>query len=45
MSDSYELTLEILNYFFSIIFNIEAVLKLIGIGFHYFKNSWNRFDF
>jgi voltage-gated sodium channel type IV alpha len=45
MSDTYELTLEFLNYVFGIIFNIEMILKLIGIGVHYFKNSWDKFDF
>jgi hypothetical protein len=37
--------LELLNYIFSIIFFIEAVLKLIAYGDTYFQNAWNRFDF
>jgi len=45
MSYTYEYTLEMINFIFSIIFNIEAILKLIALGWHYFKNSWNRFDF
>ena len=30
---------------FTIIFIIEAVLKLIAYGKSYFENSWNKFDF
>ena len=45
MSKTYETTLESINYVFSAIFNLELILKLIGIGCHYFHNSWNRFDF
>ena len=45
MSDTYELALESINYVFSFIFNVECVLKLTGLGTHYFKSSWNRFDF
>jgi uncharacterized membrane protein len=45
MSDTYEMTLEFLNYSFSLVFNIEMVLKLIGMGKHYFSSSWNKFDF
>ncbi|CAI2378685.1 unnamed protein product [Moneuplotes crassus] len=45
MSDNYELALETANMVFSIIFNLEMILKIIGNGMHYFKGSWNRFDF
>ncbi|CAI2381758.1 unnamed protein product [Moneuplotes crassus] len=45
MSDTYEFTLETINYVFSIIFNIEMILKMIGNGIHYFKGAWNKFDF
>ena len=34
-----------MNYAFAAIFNIEAFLKIIGLGANYFKNSWNIFDF
>ena len=46
MSDSYELTIEIFNYFFTLLYNIELVFKLIGIGRRYF-GGWdlNLFDF
>ena len=31
---------------FTGLFDIEAALKLIGLGFsEYFRGSWNRFDF
>jgi voltage-dependent calcium channel L type alpha-1D len=36
---------EILNNIFSLIFNIEMVLKLIGLGYFYFWQYWNLFDF
>ena len=44
MTDAYEQTLESFNYAFSIIFNIELVMKLIGLGKHFFTSSWNKFD-
>lgn len=28
-----------------VIFILEALLKLIALGFQYFKRSWNIFDF
>ena len=36
---------EILNYIFTAIFAIEAVINLIALGKHYFKDNWNIFDF
>ena len=42
----YELILEILNYIFAVIFNAEAILKILGFGHWYFtSNWWNVFDF
>jgi len=35
---------ENLNYMFAAIFNIEMVLKLIGLGWQYFYSGWNVFD-
>jgi hypothetical protein len=32
------------NIFFAVIFNIEMVLKLLGLGSHYFDSAWNIFD-
>lgn len=46
MSDTYEKTIEYINYGFAIIFNIEMIVKLIGLCHKYFTESaWNRFDF
>jgi len=44
-SPSYLMALEIVNYIFTAIFVVEAALKLIAFGKHYFRNSWNVFDF
>ena len=44
-STLYTRTIDILNYIFTLAFNVEMVLKLIVNGFLYFKNPWNRFDF
>ena len=30
-----------LNYFFAAVFNIEAILKIIGMGRFYFYETWN----
>ena len=41
----YSAAIGIANYIFAGIFTIEAVLKLIALGFPaYWQNSWNRFD-
>jgi len=37
--------LDVTNYIFSVIFLIEATLKLIAYADTYFNNSWNKFDF
>jgi hypothetical protein len=29
---------------FAVIFNIEMILKLIGLGWQYFYSGWNVFD-
>jgi len=34
-----------LNYFFTTVFIVEALLKFIAFGFSYFRDSWNLFDF
>jgi len=36
--------LDNLNYMFAAIFNIEMILKLIGLGYAYFNQAWNIFD-
>lgn len=32
------------NIFFAVIFNIEMVMKLLGLGCQYFDSAWNCFD-
>ena len=44
-SQAYADGLETVNYFFTGIFALEALLKIIAQGMSYFSNSWNRFDF
>jgi hypothetical protein len=41
----YSNTLEITNIVFAMIFNIECIMKIIGLGKSYFTNNWNLFDF
>ena len=36
---------EVCNYFFTAVFTIEAIIKLIALKKTYFKESWNIFDF
>jgi hypothetical protein len=38
-------TTEGINFFFSAIFTVECVIKILGLGKHYFKDGWNIFDF
>lgn len=45
MPDSVEFVTKVLNYFFSIVFTIEAIIKLWAMHCNYFKDSWNQFDF
>jgi hypothetical protein len=35
----------VLNYIFSVVFTVEAVIKLIAMRYNYFKEAWNQFDF
>lgn len=44
--ESYTQKLETVNYFFTGAFMLEALLKIVGLGFHkYFHSGWNIFDF
>ncbi|KAL3673207.1 hypothetical protein V7S43_000930 [Phytophthora oleae] len=43
--DLYEMGLDYLNYFFSAIFALEAMVKIVGLGKYYWKEPWNIFDF
>ena len=45
MSVNFSYILDMINYVFTTIFVVEATLKLIAFGKHYFKNNWNVFDF
>lgn len=45
MPTTYERFLENANTSFAIIFNLEAIAQIGAKGFHYFKSSWNIFDF
>jgi len=37
--------LENANLAFTVIFTLEAAMKITGLGWSYFKNNWNCFDF
>ena len=41
--ESAENTLEYMNYVFTLIFTIECILKLTGMGNQYFFYGWNIF--
>ena len=37
--------LEVSNYFFTLVFLLEAIVKLFVYRWNYFKTTWNKFDF
>lgn len=37
--------LENINITFTCVFILEAIIKIIGLRFHYFRKPWNVFDF
>ncbi|XP_066157194.1 sodium channel protein 60E isoform X3 [Euwallacea fornicatus] len=37
--------LEVSNAFFTTVFSLEAIVKMIGLRYHYFTVPWNVFDF
>lgn len=37
--------LEVSNAFFTTVFSLEAIVKIIGLRHHYFTVPWNLFDF
>ena len=41
----YQGVLDLVNYFFTAVFIVECLLKLLAYGGSYFHNHWNRFDF
>ena len=36
--------LDIMNYIFAFVFNVEMILKLLAYGRNYFRQGWNIFD-
>ena len=43
---SYNTILENINYFFTAVFIVEFLLKIIAFGYKtYFSSNWNKFDF
>lgn len=36
---------EYINMVFTFIFVLEAIIKIIGLRWHYFRRAWNVFDF
>jgi hypothetical protein len=46
MSNTYELTLDVFNFIFVFLYNVEFTMKLIGLGKQYFTHDrWNLLDF
>lgn len=54
MNDSFAFALDVVNFIFAQIFNLECVMKLVALGHGYFYhligtrvmlNNWNLFDF
>lgn len=41
MSSEYQEVLKYINLFFTIIFIVEAILKIFGQGHQYFYSTWN----
>uniref|UniRef100_A0A1I8GYA6 Sodium channel protein n=1 Tax=Macrostomum lignano TaxID=282301 RepID=A0A1I8GYA6_9PLAT len=37
--------LEVVNIAFTTVFTMEAVIKIVGLRWHYFRQAWNVFDF
>ncbi|XP_071639635.1 sodium channel protein 60E [Temnothorax longispinosus] len=37
--------LEVSNAFFTTVFGLEAIVKIVGLRYHYFTVPWNLFDF
>ena len=37
--------LSMLNILFVVIFSLEAIVKITGLRWHYFRQPWNVFDF
>lgn len=44
MSKQYDSNLELCSNILTLIYNIEACIKIMALSQEYFSNSWNRFD-
>jgi hypothetical protein len=44
-SEEYLAVLDKINIFFSLVFTVECILKLISYGKAYFTPTWHKFDF
>ena len=44
-TDAVKESLKILNIIFTMVFVLEAIVKLLGLRWHYFRVPWNIFDF
>ena len=44
MSHEYQHNLEILSRILTVIYNLEAIVKIIALQKDYFESNWNRFD-
>ena len=45
MSDDYAKILDQSTFVFNIIYNFEALIKLVGLRLRYFHDRWNILDF
>lgn len=43
-SEEFSKVVFLINATFTILFLIEAVIKIVALGTHYFKDNWNKFD-
>ena len=44
-SEAYSQALDLMNIIFTTIFTLEAIVKIIGMRWHYFRRPWNVYDF
>ena len=44
-SPAYNNALDLISLICTLVFISEAAIKIVGLGLHYFKSNWNRFDF
>ena len=44
-SEAFNEALDVVNVIFTSVFTMEAVVKIIGLRWHYFRRAWNVYDF